>query len=156
MIKKPIYIIISIIVLITFAMFILIRTNSDSSDLEVQDIPSSNQAKKPLTVTNYSNFRNTINESDLSKFIESVEVYVNKDNLTKSYTAIIREGSVVSTEANEISNTTFIIDIPEIKRSYKADIGKDVSTGQNTLYTLCINESERIYPKFDCKDDLNV
>jgi hypothetical protein len=139
-----------------FTIFLITSQHKVSTDLTIQNTSvDTSKLDKPLTVTNYPVHENTINKQDLEAFLGSVDEYLNDDGFTKSYNATIRDNSINISSSGTISELVFIIDIPAVKRSYKASIGKDSSTGQNTIYTLCLSSDEMKYPYFACKDDLN-
>lgn len=68
---------------------------------------------------------------------------------------IIRDGSYKQTSEGTIANTTFIVDIDVLKRTYRISLGNDSSTDESSLYVLCPTTDELRYPAFNCKDDLS-
>lgn len=73
------------------------------------------------------------------------------------YNAIIRSGSYKKTYSQTDDNTPvidFLVDIPDIKRTYKVDYSGGKYSAEHILYILCPDTDEMIYPTFACQDDV--
>lgn len=70
------------------------------------------------------------------------------------YEGEIRQNSVVSKDTTNQDATTlsFLIDIPELKRTFKVQIEQGENEEYTTLYVVCPEPSEFKYPAVDCKD----
>ena len=154
---KKIIIAVLLISVFIIGVFVFISMQSSEQDLVIENNTSINTSdvSKSLIIDNYNTYKDEVSEADINLFTGSVSDYLTIDKLTKQYNAIIRDGSFTDTTDGDIHSISFIIDIASVKRSYKASIGKDASTGQNTLYTLCVDKSEQVYPDFNCMDDIS-
>lgn len=107
-----------------------------------------------LHITNFSSYWNVSAASQYA--IENqINRYLADTNKSASRVGAIRQDSFKTTTDGLISTTVFLVDIPNLKRSYKVSLGSDASTGENSIYILCPASSELLYPPFDCKDDLS-
>jgi cytoskeletal protein RodZ len=107
-----------------------------------------------LRIDNFSSYPK-IDDSTKTLVTEAIDRYLAAIPHTETPIGVIREGSYKETTDGSISNTTFLVDIARMKVSYKISIGSDSSTGEKSMYTLCPEAGELIYPPFDCKDDLS-
>ena len=153
---KKIIVVVLLIAVLIIGVITFVSMQNGEQDLVIENNTSVNTSdmSKSLIIDNYNTYKDEVSEADITLFAESVSDYLTIDKLTKQYNAIIRDSSFTDTTDGDIHSISFIVDIASVKRSYKASIGKDASTGQNTLYTLCVDKSEQIYPDFNCMDDL--
>lgn len=153
--KKTTIVLLVFVTILVVGIFVYFLQSSNESDLEVvKSENTSTTTKTSVRLINYSTYAQQLEKDKVDTFLRSVEAYLSEDKLTKQYSASIRENSLKENNNQPIYSVEFIVDIPEIKRSYKSSISSDSSTGQNTIYTLCLDKSEMIYPDFNCKDDL--
>jgi hypothetical protein len=121
--------------------------SSTSSSTATQTTP----AATPVSLTIESFAKDTgIYTASVQKSIESA--LLAKISSTTSLTGHVRSGSLIVTATGTAKNTRFIVDFPDIKRSYVASLGEDSSTGEASLYILCPAANELIYPSFNCVD----
>lgn len=120
---------------------------------------ASNTAAIPATQTTTSSAGVTIEDfaKDTSIYSASLQQSIESAITAKvmpstTLTGYIRSGSLKVAATGTAKNTRFIVDIPDIKRSYVASLGEDSSTGEQSLYILCPSVDEIIYPSFNCVD----
>jgi len=83
------------------------------------------------------------------------------DGIPRNITTIIRDGSFSQTENDGIYATIFIVDIPEIKQSFRIENSfsnrsmSDTNLVDYTTQVWCLDKSELIFGDFDCKDIFN-
>lgn len=153
--KKKIIIILVIVCGFSIAIFSLFpKTTQDTNQSTNQQ--NKDQRNDGIYVKNYQQYSQKIKQSDLISFTDTVVMYLNQDNIHGTYEAQIRENSLKATTNPDGKEVTFILDIPELKRSYKSSVGSSNGSEQNTIYTLCVDKAEAIYPDFNCKDDTNA
>lgn len=122
-----------------------------SSNKKNEITPQTTQAITPASMTIDNFAKDTgIYTATVQKSIESA--IVARITLNTSLTGHVRTGSLKVTPLDTTKNTRFIVDIPDIKRSYVVSLGEDSSTGEQSLYILCLSAEEMIYPSFNCKD----
>lgn len=160
--NKAIIIGVGVVVLVCGIVITSIVLSRNAEPVPVEQAPKSAQedtAPKP--------------DADLSLHLEGFTPYPDVDSATQATIAnsinrylanvartstpigVLREQSYKKTVNGSVTNITFLIDIANLKRSYKISIGKDTSTTENSMYILCPSSEELIYPAFDCKDDLS-
>jgi len=108
----------------------------------------------PLRIENFSSYPD-VETSTKTAVTDSLIYYVEGIPHTAELTGVIRDGSYKKTVDGSEVDIAFLVDIANLKRSYKISFISDSSTGRRTLYTLCPLDSELIYPAFNCKDDLS-
>jgi hypothetical protein len=135
------------------AAAILMIRDSKKTDRPVDAAPQTTSSS-PLRIENFSSYPD-IDITTKATITESIGHYIADVPHKSDPIGVIREGSYKKTGDELASNITFLVDIASLKRSYKIDLGSNLSTGENSLYTLCPAEGELIYPAFNCKDDLN-
>jgi hypothetical protein len=72
-------------------------------------------------------------------------------NPKTTYTAEVREWSYRITTKNQATTTSFMVDIPEVKQSYRVEAGNS-SDGYGAVYVFCPSAQQLIYPAFSCSD----
>ncbi|HJP81572.1 MAG TPA: hypothetical protein VJ841_04220 [Candidatus Saccharimonadales bacterium] len=95
-----------------------------------------------------------LQDTDKTAITSGLQAYVDKTGSTSGITGSIRDGSYKKSAEGTVITIQFLIDIPSVKRTYKINIGRDSSTGENSLYILCPDTNELKYGTFDCVDDV--
>jgi cytoskeletal protein RodZ len=147
--------------IIVFGLGLIIAIATVFSQLN-QPLPSEEPPKEntssvtdlSLRIDNFSSYPK-IDDSTRTLVTDSIDRYLVAIPHTETPVGSVREGSYKETVDGSVSNTTFLVDIANMKVSYKISIGSDSSTGEKTMYTLCPEAGELIYPPFECKDDLS-
>lgn len=143
---KKIIIIISI-VLFLGAVVVLLLINNNSMD-------SNNQtaAEKDFTLVNTEKYSDRLNATFLSSIQNAIYDKI-EDRINSNTTGVIRDGSIESTSDKDALTIQLIVDIASLKESYVVSYGSDSSTGESSLYILCPDDKDLIYPKFECVSD---
>jgi hypothetical protein len=143
----------AIIVIIGIAVTAALTMRSTkTADNSTDATPQATSSSSPLRIENFSSYPD-IDITTKATITESIDHYIADVSHNSDPVGIVREGSYRQTGDGITSNIVFLVDIASLKRSYKIDLGSDISTGENSLYILCPAISELIYPAFDCKDD---
>jgi hypothetical protein len=89
---------------------------------------------------------------DSQKAIEGI-VRQNVPNVDKTYKANYRQGSLrVTVTAQGVPLKRFLVDIPELERTFAIEIEGGFSSDYKTMYALCPTPSELVYKPQSCVD----
>ena len=85
---------------------------------------------------------------------EAVYAAINNQvtNPKKSYSISVRAGTFTVKTVNGISSGSFLVDIPELKRTYKVAIEYDTVEQFSSVYVLCPTPAELTYPPIACSE----
>lgn len=150
--KRRILILAGVVILIVVLVVLIVyRQQSDNS---------SNQDEAPIMETKVGVGGldkvlpqvSPISESAIQAALKGV-IRMNVDNPKENYSADFREGSfTASVKPSGAPLKRFIVDIPELERSFVIEVTGSDQYGSTTLYALCPQQSEVVYKPQSCKD----
>lgn len=142
-------------------------SSADNSDNTVSYSPisSSGDSAQSTQISNLSSTVHNIPDSELTSINNMVDYTLNLNGIDGQVDDIsIRDGSYSQSLIDNnrlIYQTTFIIDIPSLQQSYYVkDLYSPLPVEQSGLYdytvqVTCPNDSQLIYPPFDCIDRIS-
>lgn len=93
-----------------------------------------------------------ISETAIQAALKGI-IRMNVENPKENYQADFREGSfTTSAKPSGAPLKRFLVDIPELERSFVIEITGSEQYGSTTLYALCPQQSEIVYKPQACKD----
>ncbi len=118
----------------------------------VSIINQSDASDMKLIIDNQSEYESTV--SKLSFKSISSSIFNKIKNLSNgkqvTYNATIRKNSYVDIPSQTGTAVRFLVDIPNIKRTYVVSISRDDEN--DYIDILCPKDSDMIYAPFECKD----
>lgn len=93
-----------------------------------------------------------ISESSVQAALKGI-IRMNIDKPKENYAADFREGSfTTSIKPSGAPLKRFVVDIPELERSFVIEITGSEQYGSTTLYALCPTQKDLVYKPQVCKD----
>ena len=124
----------------------LMLFKKDDSTIKVQDKPVSDNR---LTITNLDQYSNGISSDQQYDIEKSIYKMIGRNG---GLSGIVREGSYKKYMQDGYTNVVFLVDLPSIKRTYRATLTIAELDGYRAVNILCPDEADLIYPAFECKD----
>lgn len=94
----------------------------------------------------------TVDEAAVQASLKGI-IRQNVENPKESYTTNVREGSFTSTiKPSGAPLKRFVVDIPELERSFVIEVTGSDQYGSTTLYALCPTPSDLVYKQQECND----
>jgi hypothetical protein len=113
-----------------------------------------------ITINNYSDFVRNLPASE--RTIIEAELYLivstNNNPMPNVKTALIRDDSYSQSFNNQIYQTAFIVDLPEIEQSYRLTSffsrlpPEESGLRDYNIQSSCLSPADLIYPQFECFD----
>ena len=152
--RRKILLIVLALVLIGGTFLVVRRlsthTEQPTPSTNIQDRPTISVSIPALSSHLHDLGTNTSTEktikSSLSDYLLAEGVSAHTAN------GIIRESSYKSTNSEGIISINFLVDFNELKRTYRVEIGRDVSSDITTSYVRCPTSTDLIYPAFKCQE----
>lgn len=167
-----------IIILITVASVVSQQKDNTSNDLSSAEsstpdesiyntnntvsFSSSGQDALLTSITNYDDTVKNLPNSEKSVIYQQISNTLKQNGITKQVNdATIRDNSYMQTIIDYermIYKTTFIVDIPSIKQSYKVqDMYSPMPVEKTQLYdyttqVICLDEAQLVFGNFNCQD----
>jgi hypothetical protein len=142
-----------LVILIVLAIFgfgaALLMTSGDSSD----DDSALQNTETTVELSGTSN-ATQLDPSDNAAAQDAIKdmVIVNEPNNTTSYVAVVRKDSISnSTTSYGAPKLRYIVDLPELQRTFVVEREGDASSDFASLYVLCPGVNELRYPAKSCR-----
>src|SRR5687768_3673377 len=138
--KKVIIGAIITIIIIVAAIIAAIMSGNQPATQE-EDASTQTAAEAPMRIENFYAYPD-IEATAREAITSSIQAYLTDVPKDAAPVGVIRDGSYKETSNGTMSNTTFLVDIDSLKRTYKVSIGNDSSTEEYSVYTLCPTTDE--------------
>lgn len=151
--KKRIVVISIVLIAATlvFGIFLAIKPNRENNK---KSIAVATASVGNLSITNKDTYSKTISDAVFTTTEDSLYKKIKSTGTTK-IAGIVRTDSVkTNNRVEDVKTVRFIVDIPDLKQTYVVSYGTDDSTGEKSIYILCPDKTERIYPEFSCESDI--
>lgn len=149
--KKIILLGIGLLLIIAVIIFV---TNNQPSDIDPEEQPEDMSYTSITTdisgIKEVLPFLGDIKEETIQDSLKGI-IRMNVVDPKESYKANYRNASYTSTIVGEGYSKRFIVDIPELERSFVVQIDNTGPGGSTTLYSLCPQANELLY-KQQCTD----
>lgn len=141
-------------------LFLLIRVVGGSNTSESQTTrttvgDNTKETATSVSLTNSQNLPRSISTDTATKVKSQLYTAVrrNTGSAKPSFSGIIRANSISEeTPSNGGHVTTFLVDFPETKQTYRVRINGDESSEFHGIYVLCPSARDLKYGAFTCTD----
>ena len=138
------------------------NANNTVSYAPYNQLSSSGQGALLTSITNYDDIVKNLPNSEKSAIYQQISNTLKQNGITQQVNdATIRDNSYMQTISDYermIYKTTFIVDIPSIKQSYKVqDMYSPMPVEKTQLYdyttqVICLDEAQLVFGNFNCQD----
>lgn len=145
-----------ILVLLVIGSVIIVAFSLKNDDVSIKGVDKSQAETKDVDVTNLDSYSDRIGEGYRSDIREMLYTYLKLSgaDISAAPSGVIRDGSYQS-NTNEYGEVmSFLVDFPDLKRSYKVVFSNDTS-GYKAVNIICPPATEMIYDEVECKDSIN-
>lgn len=154
-INRKILVILVVAILVLVGSFFVAYRIINTPTIEVVSSDQTSTRVFKLSIDNSSVLDNEVDPSVVTqlpdRLYETAKVN-SKDIITTDLKATIRDSELTKTTEDGTATTTFMVDIPTNKQSYRVNVSRSDSDGITFIYILCPTDSDLIYEKFTCLD----
>ena len=142
--------VILLIILVLISVVVIIAATIQSGANKNSSKPSS---VAPFTIKGINNSQFGFSLNTQTQITNTIDTYLKNDKINSTnIQGEARAGSFTKETTDYGTSTSILIDIPAVKRTYKAASSND-NDGYSGLYVTCPEPAELKYGEFDCKDE---
>ncbi len=152
--RKKIFIILGVCVLLVAIIAVVITLNKKTNQPQQQ----ATETVTPFSIDGLDNPSYALAPATQSAVVSQIKLYLVKADInTTNLKGKVRDNSYTEKEVDGGSLKELLVDIPDIKRTYKVSAAaSDTDNGDDSLFIVCPSKDELIYGTFKCQSDVQA